>query len=65
MFIFEDTLIHRSVNEDSGRRYCVFMDIMRPSPVPRLMLGLLRPLAAVSQQSRSIFYRRWKMLGAS
>jgi hypothetical protein len=27
------------------------------------MLGLLRPLAAVSQQSRAIFYRRWKMLG--
>lgn len=65
MFIFDDTLIHRSVNEDSGRRYCVFLDIMRPSPVPRLMLGLLRPLAAVSQQSRAIFYRRWKMLGAS
>jgi beta-hydroxylase len=63
LFIFDDTLIHRSVNENEGRRYCVFMDVMRPSPVPRFMLGLLRPLAAVSQQSRAIFYRRWKMLG--
>jgi len=65
LFIFDDTLIHRSVNEKEGRRYCVFMDVMRPSPYPRLLSALLRPLAAVSQQSRSIFYRRWKMLGAS
>ena len=64
LFIFDDTLIHRSVNDTEGRRYCVFMDVMRPSPVPKLLATLLAPLSAVSQQSRSIFYRRWRMLGA-
>lgn len=65
LFIFDDTLIHRSVNEVEGRRYCVFMDVMRPSPVPALLAALLHPLTAVSQQSRSVFYRRWKMMGMS
>lgn len=35
LFIFDDTLLHRSVNEHDGRRYCVFMDVLRPSPFPR------------------------------
>ncbi|MEC8173100.1 MAG: aspartyl/asparaginyl beta-hydroxylase domain-containing protein, partial [Pseudomonadota bacterium] len=64
LFIFDDTLIHRSVNNTEGRRSCVFMDVMRPSPVPKLLAALLALLSAVSQQSRSIFYRRWRMLGA-
>ena len=65
LFIFDDTLIHRSVNEDDGRRYCVFIDVMRPSPVPRVLSMLLRPLTVISHHSRSIFYRRWKILGVS
>jgi len=64
LFIFDDTLIHRSVNETKGRRYCVFMDVMRPSPVPKLLTAFLAPLSAASRQSRRIFYRRWRMLGA-
>ena len=42
LFIFDDTLLHRSVNEYDGRRYCVFMDIIRPSPVPGLIAGTSR-----------------------
>ena len=65
MFIFDDTLIHRSVNNEEVRRYCVFIDVMRPSPVPGLLSGILRPLTMASERSRSIFYRRWKMLGGN
>ena len=63
LFIFDDTLIHRSVNEDEGRRYCVFIDVLRPSPMPWLLLAALSPLTALSRHSRALFYRRWKMMG--
>ena len=65
LFIFDDTLMHRSANENEGRRYCVFMDVIRPSPVPALLSALLRPCSAVAHRGKSIFYRKWKMLGAS
>ena len=65
LFIFDDTLMHRSANQNDGRRYCVFMDVIRPSPVTALLSALLLPFAAIAQRSKSIFYRKWKMLGAS
>ena len=34
LYIFDDTLIHRSVNDYEARRHAVFMDIMRPTPFP-------------------------------
>ena len=31
LFIFDDTLIHQSFNEEDDIRYCAFIDIIRPS----------------------------------
>ena len=31
LFIFDDTLIHQSFNEEDDLRYCAFIDIIRPS----------------------------------
>ena len=31
LFIFDDTLIHQSFNEEDNLRYCAFIDIIRPS----------------------------------
>ncbi|MBE0440004.1 MAG: aspartyl/asparaginyl beta-hydroxylase domain-containing protein [Gammaproteobacteria bacterium] len=31
LFIFDDTLIHHSVNQTDEVRYCLFVDILRPS----------------------------------
>jgi beta-hydroxylase len=64
LFIFDDTLMHRSVNEDEARRYCVFMDILRPSPAPAVLSALRVAVAAISRGFKGIFYRNWKMLGA-
>lgn len=63
LFIFDDTLLHRSVNEHDARRYCVFMDITRPSPVPKLLSALIVPVSVLARNSKQIFYRHWKMLG--
>lgn len=65
LYIFDDTLLHRSVNEYDGRRYCVFMDIIRPSPFPGLIAGLLAIVSVSVERINAMFYKNWKMLGSS
>jgi beta-hydroxylase len=65
LYIFDDTLLHRSVNEYDGRRYCVFMDIIRPSPFPGLFAGLLAIVSVSVERINSMFYKNWKMIGSS
>ncbi len=62
LFIFDDTLMHQSFNETDKVRYCLFVDIVRPS----LFAGLMRPaVGLVNQIFRSanhIFYKKWKVI---
>lgn len=63
LFIFDDTLMHRSVNDHDGRRFVVFLDVLRPSPVPGLLGVLILPISWLATVFKPIFYRRWKMMG--
>jgi aspartyl/asparaginyl beta-hydroxylase (cupin superfamily) len=63
LYIFDDTMMHRSVNGLEERRYCVFMDILRPSPMPALLAGLLVAVAACARPINKVFYRNWAMIG--
>lgn len=65
LYIFDDTLFHRSVNEVDSRRYNVFMDVIRPSPVPGFLSMLLSGVSAIADQLKSAFYKNWKMIGTS
>jgi len=65
LFIFDDTLMHRSANNHEGRRYCVFMDVLRPSPVTPLLSALVVAVSAIAQRAKGVFYRNWKMLDAT
>ncbi len=65
LYIFDDTLFHRSVNELTSRRYCVFMDIARPSAFPALIDTALSVMAAISNRIKGLFYKNWRMLGAA
>lgn len=65
LFIFDDTLMHHSVNQHEARRYCVFMDVIRPSPVTALLSVLLVAISAIAQRIKSVFYKNWKMLGVN
>ncbi|MCX8569991.1 MULTISPECIES: aspartyl/asparaginyl beta-hydroxylase domain-containing protein [Hyphomicrobiales] len=62
LYIFDDTLIHRSVNQYDARRYCVFMDIVRPTPFPRLISSLVSVISVLVEKVNAIFYGNWKML---
>lgn len=63
LFIFDDTLFHQSVNRVDARRYNVFMDVVRPSPVPGLLSVMLTGVSAIADQIKSVFYKNWTMLG--
>jgi beta-hydroxylase len=63
LFIFDDTLLHRSVNEHDGRRYCVFMDIMRPSPLPGVLSAALAVISTGVGRINAVFYKNWKVIG--
>ena len=41
LFIFDDTLLHVSANETDQLRYCIFVDILRPSPFLAVMSAVV------------------------
>ncbi len=59
LFIFDDTLSHQSFNQTDGPRYCLFVDILRPSKCRFLMDYLVNLLGTLMQKSKFIFYGSW------
>ena len=62
LFIFDDTLIHQSFNEEENLRYCAFIDIIRPSHFDNVMKSILTGVGFLLKKTRSIFYKNWKMI---
>ena len=62
LFIFDDTLIHQSFNEEDDLRYCAFIDIIRPSYFDKIMKLVLSGVGFLLKNTRSIFYKNWKMI---
>lgn len=64
LFIFDDTLYHRSVNDSEHLRYCAFIDILRPTYfrfVPGFVVTLIRK---GFRDVKNIFgfFRNWELL---
>ena len=62
LFIFDDTLQHQSVNESDGVRYCLFVDVLRPSLVPWLFSGVLTAIRLAMAPARAVFYKHWAFI---
>jgi aspartyl/asparaginyl beta-hydroxylase (cupin superfamily) len=62
LFIFDDTLEHESHNESDAVRYCLFVDILRPSLFPWLLSGIITSIRLVMAPVRRIFYQHWTMI---
>jgi beta-hydroxylase len=62
LFIFDDTLLHQSFNETNQPRYCLFVDIIRPTPFPALMRIVMSAIGLVSRSFKAVYYRNWKVL---
>lgn len=64
LFIFDDTIQHRSVHDEDGYRAVVFVDVLRPSPYPGLQNAIIRGFNGVLGPINRLFYGRWAMLAA-
>jgi beta-hydroxylase len=62
LFIFDDTLYHQSFNESDKVRYCLFVDIVRPTPWPALMDAMVSLIRLCMKKANSVFYGRWKII---
>jgi aspartyl/asparaginyl beta-hydroxylase (cupin superfamily) len=62
LFIFDDTLQHQSCNETELVRYCLFVDIIRPTLIPWLFSGLLFVFRLVLAPFLPRFFKRWVMI---
>lgn len=62
LFIFDDTLLHQSINETDKIRYCLFVDIIRPSYIPGCMRAVIALIRKISHSFSSVFYRYWNII---
>ncbi len=62
LFIFDDTLQHQSCNQSDELRYCLFVDILRPSLIPGVLSALLAAVRLAMAPFNAIFYQHWTFL---
>jgi aspartyl/asparaginyl beta-hydroxylase (cupin superfamily) len=62
LFIFDDTLLHVSANETDQLRYCMFVDILRPSPFPRVMSAVVAVEGWLNKTFKFISYSGWTLV---
>lgn len=59
LFIFDDTLSHQSINQASAPRYCLFIDILRPSKCRVVLNYIVELLGSAFLKFRFTFYGSW------
>ena len=62
LFVFDDTLQHQSVNNADAVRYCLFIDILRPSYLRPLLALTLTGVRLVTAPFRAAFYKHWTII---
>ena len=62
LFIFDDTLLHLSANETDQLRYCMFVDILRPSPFPSVMAAVVAAESYINTKLKLIVLSGWTLV---
>ena len=62
LFIFDDTLLHVSANETDQLRYCMFVDILRPSPFPAIMSAVVAVEGLLNKMFNFIRFSGWTLV---
>jgi len=62
IFIFDDTLLHQSCNETDQTRYCLFVDMIRPTRFPGIMRAVMSGVRLLTQSFKFIYYQNWKVI---
>jgi aspartyl/asparaginyl beta-hydroxylase (cupin superfamily) len=62
LFVFDDTLFHRSVNDVDQARYCLFMDIVRPNHAQSVFEVAVTGAALLASSFKTMFYKNWSFI---
>jgi beta-hydroxylase len=62
LFIFDDTLLHVSANQTDQLRYCMFVDILRPSPFPWIMSAVVALEGYLNKLFKFIRFSGWTLV---
>ena len=62
LFMFDDTLLHNSANETDQVRYCLFVDMVRPTLFPGVMRAVMSGIRLLSQSFKFVYYQNWKVI---
>jgi hypothetical protein len=62
LFVFDDTLFHRSVNDVDQPRYCLFMDMTRPNHLEPVFDAAIAATALIASSFKTIFYKNWSFI---
>src|SRR5215469_14995457 len=62
LFIFDDTLMHESINQTDQARYCLFVDMIRPTPFPAVMRATVYVTRLLTESFKFVYYQNWKVI---
>lgn len=62
IFIFDDTLVHQSVNDSDNLRYVLFIDILRPTSNIKILKYILNVLQFFLISINKVFYKNWDII---
>lgn len=62
VFVFDDTLVHQSVNGSDRVRYCIFLDVLRPTPFALVVRAFVKGVRISMISVRRVFYSNWEMI---
>ena len=62
LFIFDDTMFHRSINEVDCPRYCLFMDMVRPNHAEGVFAVAVQGASIVAGSFKRMFYKNWSFV---
>jgi aspartyl/asparaginyl beta-hydroxylase (cupin superfamily) len=62
LFIFDDTMFHRSINDVDHIRYCLFMDIVRPNYAQSAFEVAVQAASIIAGSFKRLFYRHWSFV---
>ncbi len=63
LFIFDDTLMHQSINGTDKTRYCLFVDMVRPAPFRTPFVAIVKVIRFFASGFNSVFYKNWTVVG--
>jgi aspartyl/asparaginyl beta-hydroxylase (cupin superfamily) len=59
LLIFDDTMVHRSINNVDHVRYCLFLDIVRRNYARVLFEFALGTVSLIANPLKRLFYKNW------